>query len=96
MIESKSKKLTFFLLLFLFLFYTSSLFENWSINNTFQRNAEITLQQCKRYEKTRTPKKPWELPPEKLLNTLRMDEEYIWEHFLDHYTHYPSIFSWIP
>ncbi|MEA1992992.1 MAG: hypothetical protein U9N35_01155, partial [Euryarchaeota archaeon] len=42
------------------------------------------------------PKKPWELPPEKLLNTLRMDEEYIWEHFLDHYTHYPSIFSWIP
>jgi hypothetical protein len=91
-----TKKLSFFLLLFLFFFYTTSLFENWSTNNTFQKDAEITSQKCKTYEKIHTPKNPWELPPDELFNTLRVDEEYIWKHFFDHYTHYPSIFSWIP
>ncbi|MEA1994364.1 MAG: hypothetical protein U9N35_08265 [Euryarchaeota archaeon] len=96
--NKKFKKLTFFLLLFLFFFYTTSLFKNCNINNTFQRNAEITLQEYKTYEKTHKPKKPWEIPPEDIFHSFRMDNEYIWRHFIDHYarTCHPNVFSWIP
>ncbi|MEA1993205.1 MAG: hypothetical protein U9N35_02250 [Euryarchaeota archaeon] len=87
------KKLSFFLLLFLFLFYTTSLFENWSINNDFQGEMERLSQ---RYKYNTPPKKAEDLSPEELLDNLRINTNYMTNHGAEFYARQPSVFSWIP